>query len=77
MGFFADRMNELNWGFWVMNKTQMAVNIFILGGVYAFPLWLTISIIPVAFLIMIIVGYVFDKYLREAYLKKQFKGVIK
>ncbi len=75
--FITKRMNELNWGFWVLNKVQMGVSIFILGGVYDFPLWFTVSLVPAAFVVMLIVGWFFDKYIREGYLKKQFKGVIK
>lgn len=74
MGYFADRMNEIHWGFFVLSKLQWIINTTILLKLFDAPVWLYVVTPIVIVLALIIVGKIFNKKLRKGFINKYYEG---
>ena len=73
MGFWGDRVNELNWGQFVVGKIQWIVSMTILLKVFDAPAWIYFAAPVVIFVSILLIGRLFNAFLRKPYLKAYFK----
>jgi len=74
----AKQLNYFHWGTFLAAKLQFLVTVMIFIRVYGLPSYVTVLSLPVTFLILWLVGYIFVRSgLRDSYVKQEFGAVVK
>ena len=77
MQWLSNRLQEFDWGYSIVGKFFYIINLTILFKVFDVAIMFYI-VIPIVIIFGIwMVGLFFNKNLRENYMQKRFKGVIK
>jgi hypothetical protein len=76
VGFIAQRLVELQWGQFIVNKGQFIATLLILVQVYQIPKWLKIILLIIATAFLFISGALFNKHIRKEYQKRNYKGTL-
>ena len=73
MGFWSNRLNEFNWGHFLISKVVFLLNLVIALKIFDAPLWVYF-VAPVIMLVLImLIGILFDKYMRKYYVDAHYK----